>query len=270
MTSEQSVLTTPHPAYVRHPLHCRWHHIHSITPNHSIYDVTSTSGMISQPLYQTLHTLYLSHHTLSADITPRSEWPQTHLLCDIICTIYNITSNLYVITLLYLWHHNLYIWNHIQYVGQNIHYTGDITATICVLTPTVYTTSHQLILWHHTLHMCGIVCIIQHIIASLLDFKPTFWEHHTHYIRHHAHCICVITCTVLMISHKLYFWDHICHISRHHIPCIRHDSNCMPSNHFIHDTRFPIYDITSRDYDMSSPYMWQHSHYVLWIHVNYI
>ena len=29
-------------AYVWHPLHCRWQRTHSITPNHSIYDVTST------------------------------------------------------------------------------------------------------------------------------------------------------------------------------------------------------------------------------------
>ena len=117
--------------------HCRWHRIHTITPNHSIYDVTSTSGMTSHTLYQTLHPLYLCHHNLSTDITPTFEWHHTHLLCDIISTIYNATSSPYVITLLYLWHHNLYIWNHIQYVGQHIHYTRDITATICVRTPTV-------------------------------------------------------------------------------------------------------------------------------------
>ena len=104
-----SMLLTPHSAYVWHPLHCRWHHIHSITPNHSIYDVTSTSEMISRPLYQTLHPLYLCHHNLSADITASFEWHHTHLLCDIICTIYNVTSSPYVITLLYLWHQNLYM-----------------------------------------------------------------------------------------------------------------------------------------------------------------
>ena len=38
--------------------------------NHSIYDVTSTSGMTSQPLYHRLHPLYLCHHNLSIDITP--------------------------------------------------------------------------------------------------------------------------------------------------------------------------------------------------------
>ena len=135
MTSEPSVLMTPHSAYVRHPLHCRWHHIHSITRNHSIYDVTSTSGMISRPLYETLHPLYLCDHNLSAYITTSFEWHHTPLLGDIICTIYNVTSNPYVITLLYLWHQNLYTWNHIQYVGQHIHYTWDITATLYDIKP---------------------------------------------------------------------------------------------------------------------------------------
>ena len=74
-------------AYIWHPLHCRWHRIHSITPNHIIYYVTSTSGMTSHPLYQILHPLYLCHHNLSTDITPTFEWQNTHLLCDILCPI---------------------------------------------------------------------------------------------------------------------------------------------------------------------------------------
>ena len=55
--------------------------------NHSIYDVTSTSGMTSDPLYQTLHPLYFCQHNLSPDITPTFEWHHTQLLCDITCTI---------------------------------------------------------------------------------------------------------------------------------------------------------------------------------------
>ena len=93
MTTQHCVLLIPHSAYVWHPLHCRWHHIHSIERNHSIYDVTSTLGMTSHSLCQTLHPLYLCHHNLSNDITQTFEWHHTHLLCDIICAIYNITSN---------------------------------------------------------------------------------------------------------------------------------------------------------------------------------
>ena len=98
---------------VWHSLHCRWQRTHCITSNHSIHDVTSTSAMTTQPLYQTSHPLYLCHHTVSTDISLTFVWHHIHLLCDIKWTIYNITHNPYVITLLYLWHHSLYIWNHI-------------------------------------------------------------------------------------------------------------------------------------------------------------
>ena len=155
-TSQRSVWMTPHSEYVWHHLHCRWHHIHSITPNHSIYDIISTSGMTSHPLYQTSPPLYRCHHNLSTDITPNCVWHNALLICDIICTTYNITCTPYVIILLYLWHQNLYIWNHIQYVGQHVHYTCDITATnlchhthcIDIITPTLCMTSHSLYVWH--------------------------------------------------------------------------------------------------------------------------
>ena len=100
MASQQGVLMAPHSAYVWHHLHYRWHHIISITPNYSIYDITSTSGMTSHPLYQTSHPVYQFHHKLSTDITPTFIWHHTHYMCDIIFTLYNITSTPYIITLL--------------------------------------------------------------------------------------------------------------------------------------------------------------------------
>ena len=165
---------TPHSAYVWYPLNCKWHHIHSITSNNSIYDVTSTSGMTSQPLYQTSNPLYLCHYNLSTDITPTIVWHHIYILCEIIFTIYIMTSNPYVITLLYWWHDNLYIWNHIQYVGQHMHYTCDITATICVITPTVLRASHPLFVWHQTRHRYSIFCTREHITYSLYEIKPPF------------------------------------------------------------------------------------------------
>ena len=129
MTTQHCVLSIPHTAYVWHHLHYRWYHIHSNTPKHRIYDVTSTSGMASQPQYQTSHPLCLCHHNISTDIIPNFVLHHTHYMCDIICTLYNIISAPYVITLLYLWQHSHYIWNTIQYVGQHIYYPCDITAT---------------------------------------------------------------------------------------------------------------------------------------------
>ena len=151
MTAQTCVLIIPHSAYLWHHLHYRRCHIHCITPSHNLYDFTSTSGITSHPLYQTSHQLYLCHHNLSTDITPTFVWHHTHYMCDIICTIYNIISTAYVITLLYLWQHNLDIWNHIQYVLQNIHHPRHMTVTSlchhtqCIesITPTLCMTAHS-------------------------------------------------------------------------------------------------------------------------------
>ena len=78
MTWQHCVWMTPHSEYVWHLLQCRWHHLHSITPTNSIYDVTSTSSMTSHTLYQTSHPLYLYDHILSTDITPNFEWHHIH------------------------------------------------------------------------------------------------------------------------------------------------------------------------------------------------
>ena len=100
MTTQPCVLITSHWAHVWHHLPYRRHHIHSITTSHSLYDFTSTSGMTSNTLYQTLHQLYLCHHNLSTEITPTFVRHHNHYMWDILCTIYIIISTAYVITLL--------------------------------------------------------------------------------------------------------------------------------------------------------------------------
>ena len=94
---------TKHPFYHTKPQYL-WCHIH--------FRQDSTA-----PLSDFAPTLPMSSHCL--------HWHLTHfcmtshyLLCDIIWTIYNITPNPYVITLLYLWYHTLNIGNHIQCVGN--------------------------------------------------------------------------------------------------------------------------------------------------------
>ena len=198
---------TPHSAYVWHHLQCRWHRIHSITQNHTIYDVTSTSGMTSHPL----HPLYLCHHNLSTDITPTLALHRNQYMCDIICIMCNITYTPYVITLLYLWHHNLYVWNHIQYVGQHIHYTCDITATnLCHhthfnqnITLTLCMTSHSASVWH-LLHYTRLhILILWHQTTVFMTSHPLYVTSYPLYVCHHIHCTDDITPRVFMRSHPL-------------------------------------------------------------------
>ena len=126
---------TSHPLYHTKP-QSLWLHIHfrhNITT--PVTDITPTVSLSS------------NHST---DITPTFIWHHTRYICDIIHTIYNIISTVYVITLLYLWQQKLDIWNHIQYAVQNIHYPCDITVTSlchhthCIesITPKLCMTSH--------------------------------------------------------------------------------------------------------------------------------
>ena len=106
---------------------------------------------------------------------------QTHLLSDIIWTIYNITANPYIITLLCLWHHSLYIWNHIQYEG-NIYTIRVTSQPPSVSSPTLYRQHHTHSFYDITLALCA---------ASFAVYKYrilTFWPQ----------------TTILRTSHPLY------------------------------------------------------------------
>ena len=149
--------------------------------------------------------------------------------------------------------------------------------------------------------MCGIVCIIQDITASLFDLKPPFWGHHKHYIRYRVHCICVITPTLLMISQPLYVWYHIkyiwdilstifmtsyppCMTTQHCELIIPHSAYVWPHLHyrrchihFRHDIINPVSDIAPTVSLSSQPLHWYHTHFFmtshplyLWHHTHYI
>ena len=149
--------------------------------------------------------------------------------------------------------------------------------------------------------MCGIVCIKEDIRASLFDLKPPFWWHHTHYIKHHVHCICVITTTLSMISQPLYVWYHIqymwdilstifmtsyplcmtsqtsvlitphsayvwhhLHYRRRHIHSITPSYNLYDFTfHFRHDITHPVSDIAPTVSLSSQPLHWYHTYFFM-------
>ena len=177
--------------------------------------------MTSHPLYQTSHQLYLCHHNPSIDITLDFLWHYTHYMCDIICTIYNIISAAYVITLLHLWQHNLAIdtTSSMQFKIYIIHVTSQ--SLVCVITPTVLRASYPIFVWHHTRHRYRIFCTMEDITSSFYEIIPPFLWYHTHCIWYHIDAISVTTPTVVMISHQLYLWDLILYICRYHICCVQ-------------------------------------------------
>ena len=193
-------------AYVWHPLHCRWQRTHSVTPNHSIFHVTSNSGMTTQPLYQTSHPLYLCHQTISTDISPTFVWHHTHfcvssyelyitsypvLMSSHYCT-YDSTACIYENISSICASYTLNIWHHSHYLGHHNHWIDKIT-------PTLFMTSHSPYVWH-CLH-----CTRHHI----LTFWPqtTIWRtsHQLYYkscllyLCHHTNSIDDITAIICMI-----------------------------------------------------------------------
>ena len=201
---------TSHLAYVWHPLHCRWHHIHSITPHHSIYDVTFTSGMTSHPLYQTLHPLYLCHHKHPTDITPTFEWHHTHFLCDIICTIkHHIksfcphTTVLMTSQLLYMKLHPVCRATYTLNMRHHSHYLCPHTHCIDNITPTLCMTSHSPCVWHRLHYRRHHIHNLWPQTTVFFSSHPLYWTSCPLYLCNHLHCIDDITSNVSLRSHPL-------------------------------------------------------------------
>ena len=110
--------------------------------------------------------------------------------------------------------YTLYMRHHSHYLCPHTHLIDNITCILCM-------TSHSPYMWH-CLHYT------RHHIITLWCQTTVFMSSQQLYW-HCVHCICVITSTVLMISHQLYIWDHIHYSSQYHIHCIRHGSHCITS-----------------------------------------
>ena len=93
--------------------------------------------------------------------------------------------------------YTLNMWHHSHCMCHHTNCRVNMAPTFLVTSPSPYVW-HRL---HYTRH---------HILS--FDLKPSFWGHHTHYIRYHVRCICVITPTLSMISQPLYVWYHIKYI----------------------------------------------------------
>ena len=121
-------------------------------------------------------------------------------------------------------------------------------------------TSHSPYMWH-------LFHYARHHILTLWP-QTTVFMSSQQYIWHLVHCICVITSTVLMISHQLWFWDHIRYSSQHKIHCIRNDTKCMTSQPLLSWHQIPYISHHIPDLLHVVPYSCDITETMLWIHVN--
>ena len=173
-------------------------HPQFMTSRHIIYDITGTVFMSSLPRYLSLHPQYLCPHNPSNyDVCTTVCMTSHPLYIWHLCTIHNVTSTLWVHTIVETTLPPLHSLHHTNYIGINTH---DNTKDISALSPSISDTtwsvsvsSYPVYQWHHT--------------HSLYDI--------THYTYDNSFSMHSITCSLYdnthigMTSHPVYLWHHV-------------------------------------------------------------
>ena len=141
-------------------------HQYFMRSHHIIYDITCTVFITWLPRYLTLHTQYMCpHNTLHMISEQLYAWHTTRFIYDILCTIHNVTSTLWVHTSLYnhiistafMTSHTLYTTSHTwqckSYICHLTLYIWHYIHCICVIKPSVSIVLHPLSVWHYTLYV---------------------------------------------------------------------------------------------------------------------
>ena len=228
-------------------------------------------------------------------------WHHTHFIYDILGTIHNVTSTVWVHKIVVTTLHPLYSWHHthdntkvISAISPSI---SDTTSTVSVSSNTVYQLCYTtLCMTLHTICMTShSVCMTSHenfmtshpyryditssiymtlypiYMISLLLFhenKVTTW-HLTHCIWHHNLCICVVTPALSMPSQQLWNSSHLAHVwhhtppTSHQIQTLWHQSSVFRTSQTLHSW-YQISYIWHHVHGLWHliPYMWQHRHYI--------
>ena len=139
------------------------HHFHDIQHFiHSICVLTTPLIMISVPLYV---------------------WHHTHFIYDNLCTIHNVTSTLWVHTIVVTTLHPLHSWHHTHYKRIHTHdktkvisttspSISDTTSTLSVSSKPVYQLYHTHSLYDTTHSMYDISFSMHGIACTLYDITP--------------------------------------------------------------------------------------------------
>ena len=185
-------MTSNEPYVASHPLFMASQDlIHDITP--SLYDITYTILVISQPLFL---------------------WKDTYSISDIILSIYDFSQGVWVTT------QELYPTSYPLYLCNHTHLIDDITPHICLK-------SHQLHVWHQRHFIWHHIHSWWHHTIVCMSWHPLCLWYHIHYIWCHPHCvhdytssISVLTPVIIAIPSTLYVITPLCR--RHHTIYVRH------------------------------------------------
>ena len=185
-------------------------------------------------------------------------WHHTHFIYDILCTIYNVTSTLWVHTVVVTTLHPLHSWHHTHSIR---HHTHDNTKVISVISPSisdttstvsvsskpvyqlcythsVYDITHYMYditfsvhditwtfcditpiqVWHHIQYIYDIISNIYDITHTVSWKQYEYTWHFSHCIWHHSHCICVVTPALSMPKQLLWKSLHLAHVWDHTHP----------------------------------------------------
>ena len=196
-------------------------------------------------------------------------WHHTHFIYDIFCTIHNVTSTLWVHTIvvtslhpLHSWHHThhtlcktSHTWQHKSYICHLTLYIWQYIHCICVVKPSVSILLHPLSVWHYTLYAW-------HHIQYAWHHMNTLW-HHTHrgmashavylwhiqYVLYHPYCL-MKTKRLYLASHSLYLTSQPSHLL---YQCLQHNYGSFHT-WLTYDTIQTLYHIKFRLYDINRQY----------------
>ena len=146
---------------------------HFMTSFLSVYDITATAFMTSDPLNRTSTPGFMTSRLLSL-------WHHRHYLCEYISTIFNIKQTCRDNT------------TYITEIPTPYVYLYDHTHCINDITHTVFMTWHLLYLWH-IMHCIGHLTHDLWHQNTLSITSDYYMSYQTDYIWQHFHCISAIT-----------------------------------------------------------------------------